>query len=72
MALVRHASSGRQGYAVWTADGRSSWENEVGPQLWAGNLSASQRRVKPSPIGSCGSRVKVAVPVGKALPSTSV
>ena len=35
IALTRHASSRRNGYAVWTEDGRSSWEAYVGLQRWA-------------------------------------
>jgi hypothetical protein len=35
IAMARHASSRRDGFSVWTADGRSSWEAEVGAQKWA-------------------------------------
>jgi hypothetical protein len=35
IAMTRHASSRRDGFAVWTPEGRSSWEYLVGPQDWA-------------------------------------
>jgi hypothetical protein len=35
MAMVRHSSSRRSGFAVWTSEGRSSWQLQVGPQRWA-------------------------------------
>jgi hypothetical protein len=35
VAMARHASSRRSGFAVWTRDGRSSWELAVGRQRWA-------------------------------------
>jgi hypothetical protein len=35
VAMARHRSSRRNGYAVWTTDGRSAWQAEVGPRRWA-------------------------------------
>jgi hypothetical protein len=35
VAMVRHSSSRRSGFAIWADDGRSAWTSDVGQQHWA-------------------------------------